>query len=194
MGIALTQTGGPAVEPLSLTEAKLHLRVEHTADDLLIADLITAAREYVEATTRRQCITATWVLKRDHFPGEFVVPYPPLQSVTSIIYVNTSGATASLSSAVYTVDTASIPGKVYETYGQSWPATRGTQQDVRMTYKAGYGDAATTVPEAIRAAMKLLIGDWYWQREEQGGSRVSARVAAGVGALLMPYRVWEELE
>lgn len=179
----------PAVEPVSIDEAKAHARVDIGDDDAYIATLITAARVHAENVTRRQLITATWFGYLNGFPGTIVVPFPPLQSAT-ISYVNTAGTATPLGVTVYTVDTTSTPGRIYESYGQSWPATRGFEKDVTITFKAGYGDAATSVPAPIKHAIKLLVSHLYEVREPVIVGGAIANVPLSIDSLLYPYRVW----
>lgn len=58
----------PAEEPLSLAEAKLHLRVDFSDEDALISALISAARQAAETITARQLVTARWKYILDAFP------------------------------------------------------------------------------------------------------------------------------
>src|SRR4051812_21902860 len=113
MPIGLRQTVAPVAEPVLLAEAKQHLRVDGAYDDALINRLIGSAREYAERETRRQLLTSTYKLTLDYFPGRcwtltnealprekaweygryfhdraILLPRPPLQSVTSIVYTD----------------------------------------------------------------------------------------------------------
>lgn len=187
----LTLVTAPVAEPVTLAEAKSHLRVEHSDDDQYIDALITVAREWAESFTRRAFITQTWDLVLDHFPHVITVPLPPLQSVTaaSFTHVDTAGTTTQVTSTVYTVDTDSEPGRVYEAYGQSWPSTRDIQNAVRCRFVAGYGDAATDVPAPIRHAIKILVSQWYEHREPVVINMTPATVPMTVHALLYPYQV-----
>lgn len=166
----------PAIEPLSLNDAKLHLRVDGTAEDTMISAYLQAARELCEEYTGRSLITQTWQLKLDDFPGnrrnphyvDSVIELPraaPLQNVSSIQYIDANGATQTLDSDIYDVDTHSTPGRVILAYGKSWPSTRNQQHAVTVSYVTGYGDAASDVPERFVQAIRLLLGDWYENRE-----------------------------
>lgn len=162
-----SQTVAPATEPLSLADAKLHLRVVSDDDDDLITALIQGAREYVETFLRRQLVTATWAMTLDEFPdsdGDITLPLPPLASVTSIAYVDGDGDDQTLDSANYTVHTNCEPGKITLAYGESWPSTRDQPDAVTVAFVAGYG-AAAAVPAGIVAAIKLVLGDLYENRE-----------------------------
>jgi uncharacterized phiE125 gp8 family phage protein len=186
----------PAVEPLTLTEAKLHLRVDHTTDDDLITSLIVAARQYAENYTQRCFITQTWDLKLDAFPvGDILLVKPPVASVTSITYVDTDGTTQTLSSALYRTDLPTGPwaqrGRIEPAYGESWPSTRALSNAVTVRCVHGYG-LAVSVPDPIKAALKLLIGHWYENREAVSvsiGANVQ-QVPMAVVALLVPFKAY----
>lgn len=183
-----TQTTAPTAEPVSLTEAKLHLRVDHDEEDSLILGLIVAAREYAEMVTNRQLVTATWTAKLDYFPAyELRLPHPPLASVTSIAYVDSQGTSQTLSASLYSVDTTSKPGMVTPIYGETWPAVQGQHHAVTIVYVAGHG-GPESVPDGIKKAMLMSVGHWYENREAVvfGGP---AEVPMAVDALLSPFKV-----
>lgn len=166
---SLTQTGAPSVEPVTVAEAKLFMRVDHSVDDTLIGALITAARLEVENFTHRQLITATWVMRMDMFPpsDQIDVPYPPLQSVTSLVYNNTSNVATTLTANTdYTIDIYRTPGRIIPARNTAWPTTYGHINDVTLTYKAGYGDASTNVPGPLIQAVKMITAHLYEHREQ----------------------------
>lgn len=163
--VNLTQTVAPTTEPVSVDEVKDHLRVRFDTDDTLLGLYIGAARQWAEAYTQRQLITATWRLELESFPSEILVPHPPLASVTSITYTDAAGASQTLGASIYQTDIVSTPGRIKPSYGNSWPATRsGVYGAVKLTYVAGYG-AASSVPDDIKLALKQLVGHWYALRE-----------------------------
>ena len=175
----LRQTVAPTVEPLSLAEAKAHLRVDIADDEDLISDLIKAAREAAEVATNRQFLAATWQLKLDSFPvadersmvvdcdGSIRLPRPPVTTASgvSITYIDSAGVSQTLATTVYKVDRATEPGRVYLAFNQSWPATRGQKEAVTVQYQAGYGTTATAVPRIARQLVRLMLGDLYENRE-----------------------------
>ena len=116
----------PAAEPISTAIAKAHLRVDFSTDDTLIDSLVVAAREYVEQVTGRALITQTWELLDDRFKGRAIhLPNAPLQSVTSVKYIDTGGTEQTFSSGSYTVYTySSNPGEVGLNFDEEWPQTR----------------------------------------------------------------------
>jgi uncharacterized phiE125 gp8 family phage protein len=166
--MALELYTGPTVEPLTLTEAKEHLRVDHIDDDSLIESLIKAARRSAEVFQGRSYLSQTWKLYLDTFPCEkyIYLPFPPLQSVTSISYIDGNGDVQTLATSRYQVDAKSQPGRVILEPGYAWPATETDRVNaVIITFVAGYGATSASVPENIRHAVRLILGDMYTQRE-----------------------------
>lgn len=164
---ALSLVTPPASEPVSLTEAKAHLRLEITADDAYVGGLISAARAAIETRYSRQMVTATYTATFDGFPGEgepICLPLSPLRSVTSIEYEDTAGDTQTLDPADYVVVAGREPSAVYPAYATIWPYTLEQAGVVRVTFTAGHGTAAD-VPAFVRQAILLLVGHWYERRE-----------------------------
>jgi len=192
--MALTLVTAPTVEPVSLAEAKSHLRVDITDDNAYITSLITVVRMQVEEWLRRALITQTWRLTLDTWPAadHFLLPWPALQSVAGVAYIDDDGDSNTFSASKYIVDTDSEPGRVALNRGETWPGdTLQAINGVQVTYVAGYGDAASDVPEAIQQAILLQIGDLYENREATliaQGATVTQLPAAE--RLLWPYRVF----
>lgn len=162
----LTVTSAPATEPIDVTTAKSYLRLEHSEDDTLISTLITAARKYCEEAIGRAFITQTLRLSLDDWPCDGVIrlPRPPLQSVSSITYLDSNGDTQTLSASNYVVDIYSHPGRIVPSYAAGWfPDHRGDYGQLRITYVAGYGNASA-VPETLRLACLYLVNHWYEER------------------------------
>lgn len=190
----LSLVTAPTFEPLSLDQVKLHLKVDTNDDDTLIRSLIIAAREYCENFLSRRLVTSTWDMMLDSFPGDQIsqieIPYPPLQSVTSITYLDSAGVSTILSTSLYGVDVARFKGRVYPAFSQIWPVTRFIQAAVTIRYVAGFG-TAQAVPESIKAAMKLVIGNWYENRESTIAGTIINTVPAALEHLLWSQRVLE---
>ena len=136
-------TTEPVTEPVSLTEAKLHLRVDSTADDDLITTLISVARQWCEGFQNRAYITQTITMTLDKFPKVFKIPKPPLQSVSSIKYIDTGGNQQTFAAANYDVDVEKEPGRIALAYSKSWPSIRGDINSVEVVYIAGYATKFT---------------------------------------------------
>ena len=164
MGISVSLTA--STEPVTLTEIKAHCRIDTDADDTYLGDIIEAARRQVESITGRQIMDATYTVKFDRFPTDDYIELPgaPLQTVTSVSYVNTSGTTTTFSSASYDVDATATPGRIYVDRGVGWPSTYDERNAVTIVYKAGYSTAGA-VPEDIKHAIRFLAANWYEMRE-----------------------------
>lgn len=189
--MALIRIVAPAVEPLTLAEAKLHCRVDGSDEDALITALIVAAREQAEHETGRALVTQTWELVHDEFPEAFVLRRAPIQSVTSLKYLDdATGAEQTLDPADYLLDKDSEPGYVVPAYGKAWPATWPVPNAVRVRYVCGYGLAAA-VPVAIKQWMLLAIGTMYAQRETLIVGQSASLPDRFWAGLLDPYRLYE---
>lgn len=173
---------GPTTEPLTLAEAKLHLRVDYTDDDALITSLIAAARQQCELEARRSFVTQTFKLEMASWPmGALRLPRPPLVAVTAITYIDAAGVTQTVAAANYRVYAGEAALLLLDTNG-SWPSEQlAPGPAITITYTAGYG-AAASVPDRYKAAIKLLISHWYEQRE-------AGVVGAGVTATPLPFGV-----
>lgn len=180
----------PATEPVTLAEAKVHLRCGDD-EDALLGVLIQAAREQAEHQLGRALITQTWERVIDAFPAaEIELGMPPVASITQITYVDTAGDTQTLSSALYTLDADTPPGWALPAEDTDWPDTLDTANAVRVRFTCGYG-AAGDVPAAIKSWMLLRIGTLYKLREEVVAGKSLAEIPGGyVDRLLDAYRVW----
>lgn len=190
MGLTLTQA--PAEEPISLTEAKLHLRVDGSAEDALITALIGAARRQAEHLTGRALVTQKWKLTCEAFPAScegILLPYPALQSVQSVTYLDEAGQRQTLSSGAYQVVTDEIVGRVVLAYGESWPAVREVPGSLEVSYTAGFG-AAAVVPQDIKNWMLLTLGTLYVQREAIAAGALAELPRQFYDGLLDPYRTF----
>ena len=131
----------PSVEPVTVSEAKAHLRISHFDDDTYIGSLITAAGQWAEAFTRRCFCEQTWDEWFPSFRSEsFSLSKAPLVSVTGVYYTDYAESTTALTVTTdYLVDTESVPGRIVLAYGKSWPSfTPSVKNPVKVRYVAGY--------------------------------------------------------
>lgn len=179
---------GPAVEPLTLAEAKEYLRVETDDDDDVIAALIAGARAHVEAQTRRGLITQTWRLVRDRWPEEGrlqVLPAPP-RSVIAARYYDEDGGTHAIDTGAFVLDTAS---SLLAFPPWSMPAPGRATAGIEIDLSIGYGDAAADVPAPLRQAIRMLVAHWYENRGLVAAGQPVAMLPAAVSALVAPFRM-----
>lgn len=189
--MALVLVTAPAVEPISTSDAKSHLRMDLPDDDTYIDGLVVVARRTAERLARHALITQTWDLVLDAFPAGDVleIPLPPLQSVTYVQYTDDDGNTSTFAASRYQVDTEATPGRIALDFGETWPAdTLQTVAGVRVRFVAGFGDAASDVPDDIVHAMKLMIGHWYENREDTIVGAVAREIPKASEYLLANYR------
>ncbi len=151
--------------PITLAEVKAHLRIDDTESDALLEVYIKAARTKIEAILGRSLLTQTRAAYFDGFRDTLELDYPPLQSVTSITFLNEQGVTETLDPSVYRVVTENTVGRVELAFGASWPATYPVTNAVVVTYVAGYGSGPADVPEHLRLAMLHMVARWYENRE-----------------------------
>ena len=161
----------PAVEPITLAEAKEHLRFDDAcgvAQDALISGLIRVVRNYAENYTRRAFVQQTLEYTTHCFTHEMVLPRPPLISIESVKYIDTDGVLQTVDSSVYQIDSYRAPGLIKPAWLQYWPiVTRNDYNAVRIRYVAGYApvgsptDYASGVPEVIKQWMKIRLANYH---------------------------------
>lgn len=180
-----------ASEPVTTDEAKDHVRADHDDDDTLIGTLITAARQQAELYTGRSFINTTWDYSLPEWFDVARLPRSPLSSVTSVKYYDANNTQQTLSSSYYLVGTNGDPGIVSLADGYTWPTLYYRPHPITIRFVAGYGATAAYVPQAIKQAILLMVGDLYANRESIVVGTVSSRIALTAQALLGPYRVIE---
>jgi uncharacterized phiE125 gp8 family phage protein len=176
----------PTSEPITLEEAKLHLRVDSNVEDTLITALIKSARSKVENDTWRSLITQTWKLNMDTdevktFTG---VTKSPIQSITHIKYFDINVIQKTLSTGSYQVDILNEPARIKI---PEIPQINDQMNAMEIMFISGYGIAAS-VPEDLKLAMLLLIGHWYEHRESVTIGNMKD-VPMGYDALITPYKL-----
>lgn len=178
--MALVLVTAATQEPVTISEVKDHLVVEHSDDDQYLSGLIAAVVGYLQDIQDRAFVTATHDLKLDRFPdgaGVIELPRAPLASITSVKYQDLDDVETTLSSSLYSVDASSTPGRLLPAYDEAWPSTRGHVHDVTVRFVAGYGDPGD-VPRAHRHEILLRVADLYENREGAVTKRHESSFAA----------------
>jgi len=151
----------PVSSPVTVEDARLHLDLDDNYYDSQLDRLIEVARRRVEQDTRRSLITQTHVLSMDTFPSNGIIELPtaPVQSVTSVTYVDTADATQTFTE--YTLDSNNTPSRLVLNDGESFPTVRGHYDDVKVTYIAGYGSTVASVDPVAKFAILMLISHLF---------------------------------
>ena len=176
----------PALEPVSIAEARAQCAVESDDFDTELTIYIVAARAQVESHTGTKLVTQTIVMQASCFSDLENLPTAPLQSITSVKYLDPQGAEQTLSTDVYEPVLVGLEVAIRLKLGCSWPAIRSVSDAVRVVAVAGYG-AAAAVPALARLAMLLSIGDRMANREETSADNLSC-LPTGMASLLIDLK------
>ena len=202
----------PAAEPMTVAEVKDHARIDGSADDAYIGDLITAARERVERNTGRGLITQTWRLTLDDWPaanrdawwdGQRDGPISvldaawvelrkaPIAAVTSVVTKDEDNSpTTWAASNYYLARQPNGYGRLTRKSGAVWPVvTVRAASAIEITFTVGYGTLAASVPSPLRHAIKMLAGHWYDNREPASECASPQLMPMGLGAIMASHRV-----
>ena len=182
-GTTYTDNNADATLAVALTDT-------NTTDDPYLTSILEAARQTIEQKTKLQLCSATWQVDLSEWASPIYLPYPPLDSVTSIKYYDESNVQQTLDTAYYDVITTSFPGAIVLNNGYTWPNVYDRSLPISITYVAGYGVAAD-VPAPLRHAILLLLGQFYDRREEYVVGASVASLPSTVNALISPYKIVE---
>jgi uncharacterized phiE125 gp8 family phage protein len=183
----------PEPAQFNLTEVKAYLRVDGNDEDGVLLTLMEAAADLFTGETGRQVLEATYELILPAFPARgasLVLPRPPLQSVTSVTYIDSAGGEVVWGEAEYTVTAPQGPyagqGFIAPASGLSYPSTARRDDAVRVEYVAGWD--VDDLPDAIKLRLLLVAADFYANRETQVVGQASAP-SLSARALLAPFRL-----
>lgn len=179
---AWIRTVEPAIEPITVDEAKLQARITHTTEDALFFSWIRTARQAAEDYLSRGLLTQTWKLTLDRFVEVIALPMAaPLQSAT-VAYYDSTGVLTTLAPTVYLVNTTSRPGCIERAPSQSWPAVQSDRWGaVEITYVVGW-TTADLVPETIKQGIRAYVA--YLECDREG--------ADGTAALQAAHSLWSD--
>ena len=177
---------GPSVEPISVADAKRHLRVEHSDDDLLIKRLIETAVAMVDVTgvLGKAMITQTWREWYAPNPSQIVLSLGPVQSVSAIKYYDADNALQTDTLSNYFVLGTSGRTTIKPKSGFTWPTTFVRDDAIAIEYVIGYGDTFRDVPSTVRHALFMLVAHHYENRENELIGSISKTLPFGFEALL----------
>lgn len=202
-----------AVEPVTLADAAAHLRIDaygspaEYPEATLIEAMISAAREYVEHVSGLTLAAQTLELSARSFAalcryeGDGVIELrtAPVLGIDSVAYVDADGVTQTMADTDYLLDDAATPPSLHLAYGVTgWPTTRDQPNAARIRFTAGYGAAGGSptvdvIPFTLRAAVLLMLGHLYDNREEtvrgEGGGTLPNPNPLGITALIERHKL-----
>ena len=215
--MATVQTSAPSVEPITLEEAKAHLRIDTPDEDALIQSLIMTSRLHVEVALGLTLITQTWSCFFDRWPtlrntrgagplphdAASAAPYPlsqtqaaldaitlplsPVKSVDAIRVYADDGTFLNLPLVGFSVDLVSRHPRIMRKNGTLTPEPGRRLNGIEVAITCGFGAQHSDVPAPIRQALLLLVAHWYEHRDPGEIGTVEARVPAAVSNLLANY-------
>lgn len=185
---------GDVTEPVTLAEAKLHLRLitditdaTPHPDDPEVTRAIAGARSMAEEYCERPIAAGAYELRRSYFPGPIV--WAPVQALTSVKYTDDQGATQDVADTVYELAGTQREPLVRLKYGQAWPTALARQSDaVQIRFTAGYG-GDQKLPASMFSALLLTIGHLYENREAIVTGTIATEIPLGALHLLDPFRL-----
>lgn len=200
LAFSCVRTVDPVAEPLTPADLGKHAVIDSdlvTADSDIISAYITQARSELEESSGLSFITQTWRMTLDRFPywdSPMWIPRGPLQSITSLQYIDVDGITQTLVEGTdFRVDKDSKPPRIVPTYGQRWPYTRFREiACVTIVAVCGFGNAGTNLPPNILQAIRMVAAYRYRFREDAElliGGEVKA-IARAAASLMAPHKVW----
>jgi len=186
--MALVLTSAPASEPVTVSEAKAHLRVDGEAEDALIASLILTSRLHIESALGLALVTQNWRYSLDRWPDapQIELPLHPLQSVDEVRIIDQAGDATVVSASQYLVDIPSLPPRLIRRTAIAVPGQPA--RGIEIDFTAGFGEP-DVVPAPIRQALLLLVAHWYEHRDPIEVGAADTAVPAAVSQLLLPYRI-----
>lgn len=175
---------GPAVEPVSLADAKTWLRIEGNAEDELISGLVTAGRLMLEAATRTLFVVQSWRIACDAWPedGLLNIPIAPFRSLDAFRTFDAANVPTNVPASAYELDSA--PNAARIRLLAPLPAPVRCLSGIALDVTVGFGPLATDVPEPLRQAIRMMVARLY----ENRGDIESDPMPAAIASLIAPYR------
>lgn len=186
---SLTVNTASSVALLTTAEAKTHLKVDVSADDTLIDNLITAATQSCEIFTNRYFTDTVVTQYSDNWNGINNLYKSPVSSITHIKYYDSDDSLQTWASSEYILDSSYQPARIALAVDKSFPSLSDRINAVEVKYTVGYGSSASDVPQAIRQAVLLCVGNWYQNRQSVVTGTIASELPLSSQYLLEQYKV-----
>lgn len=188
--MALVLTSGPALEPISLAEAKAHLRIDGTFEDALIQSLIITSRLHIEAALGLALITQGWSLYLDRWPrsARIVIPMRPVSAISAVRLWTMGDTSESVPTSNLLLDNHSASARILWRGASPPPEPLRPVNGIEIAMALGFGATPADVPPTIRHALLLLVAHWYENREPVEIGATSTAIPSMVAELLAPHR------
>jgi uncharacterized phiE125 gp8 family phage protein len=185
--MTLYRTVESAAEPVTLADAKAHLRIAHDSEDTLLQGLIRAAREDLERATGVALIDQSWRLALDAWPSQgcALLCVHPVREILSVTAYGTEGEASLLDPADYELDALSRPARMHF---NKRPSPLRIFDGIEIDFSAGYGEAGADVPDLLKRAILLLVGHWYEFRAHFGASDQPVSYPAAYDRIVASHR------
>lgn len=187
--MSLRRIAEPAVSAVDANRIAARLNLCDSVQILDVSQtLAPPAVAMAEQYTRRAFITQDWQQEFKRWSSVLTLARPPLQQLLTFEYRDPDGVWTAVDSALYEVVTNGSFSEIRLLYGQTWPVHEASCYPVRATFRAGYGDAASDVPDVVELAVSMLVSQWFVYREDVTAQKLE-RVPNGFRALLDVIKV-----
>lgn len=179
----------PAITPITVAEAKQQMRIESSDDDAYITRLIAAAVAYTDArgSLGRAMITQKWAQSFYEHDSRVYLKIVPAKTLTAVKYYDTNNVQQTATTSDYMLVANDDWAYVEPVSGKTWPSTYNRTDAIRLEFEAGYGAAASDVPQQVRHALMMLVAHWYENREDTA-EKVPESIPFGFEMLLNTER------
>jgi uncharacterized phiE125 gp8 family phage protein len=182
----------PAGTVLTLAELKAHLRIDSVStEDGVLGEYLAAATERAENETGQCLLPRSLRAVGESFPSQRYLDLErgPVRAITSVQYLDAAGTLQTMASTDYTLDASFYPyaARVCLVNGKDWPAATDGPRAVRVTYDAGFANAAS-IPRAFLQAIRFLAGHFYENRQEAVTGTIASQVPQAFEHLLTAHQ------
>jgi uncharacterized phiE125 gp8 family phage protein len=187
--MSLRLTTPPAFEPVTLAEAKAHLRLDATAEDAYVTALITTARLQIESALSIALLHQTWSYFVDAWPQSktITLTLAPIAELVSFRTFDPNDSPTTHALGNFQLDGTASPPRLLRKMPLNALAMRALN-GIEISFVAGFGATPTSVPAPIRHALLMLVAHWFENRELIDIEHVSTKIPDAISALLMPWR------